>query len=794
MKKRKILTRICTLALAASLVFTTSSTAFAAAPPEEPTAEDGFSNGETPDNPTGTTEENEPTQETEKPGKNNAAPEAEQPKESNTAPEAEQPKESNTAPDAEQPKESDAKPEVPGNAQEDSAIPADTEGNPETPANTETTPTISEETNEKSETSEESQGRRRNSVRADANPATTPGSATDGEQGTTNGIQIKDDNLVYLDGALYNGYYMDSAGILYLVTNGVAEPASGIVNGGTPYYKLPGSESLTLQAQTVFVNGKIYSGYFMDSNGIMYSASNGTPALVTGMVNGGTPYYKFPSNERLTLQAQTVFVNGKIYSGYFMDTAGILYRVSNGAPALVTGSLKANTSYYSLSAKGNAVISQQTLYVEGKVYSGYYLNSKNKMYRVKKGSPALLTGTLKAKAKYYDYNKAKEQTLSRQTLYVKGKSYSGYYLNSKNKMYRAKNGSLTLLTGTLKAKTKYYDYKKAKVQRLSKQKLYVKGKLYSGYYMNGKNNMYRAKKGSLTLFTGTLKAKTKYYSYKKAKTLKLAKQKLYVKGKLYTGYYMDSRSTMYRAKKGSLTPISGMLGAGTKYYGRKAGKTQTLPADTLYVDGKVYTGYYMGSDNRMYHAERGICTPVSAALGAGTPYYNQNAKGMQTLPAQTVFVNGKAMEGMSPESLATLQRAQAVVASITNDSMSMETKLQVCFDYVKTYQESRPRMPHYTGMDWPVIYANDMFVNGSGNCCSYAAAFAYMAKAIGYEEVYCCNSGGHGWAGINGLVYDPEWSKWHHAYSYYALSYDTPTDQDYKGAIGAGKPWMRIKL
>ena len=154
----------------------------------------------------------------------------------------------------------------------------------------------------------------------------------------------------------------------------------------------------------------------MDSNGIMYSASNGAAALVTGMVNGGTPYYKLPSNECLALQAQTVFVNGKIYSGYFMDTAGILCRVSNGIPALVTGTLKANTSYYSLSAKGNAVISQQTLYVEGKVYSGYYLNSKNKMYQVKNGSPALLTGTLKANAKYYDYNKAKEQTLSKQTV------------------------------------------------------------------------------------------------------------------------------------------------------------------------------------------------------------------------------------------------------------------------------------------------------------------------------------------------------------------------------------------
>ncbi len=122
-------------------------------------------------------------------------------------------------------------------------------------------------------------------------------------------------------------------------------------------------------------------------------------------------------------------------------------------------------------------------------------------------------------------------------------------------------------------------------------------------------------------------------------------------------------------------------------------------------------------------------------------------------------------------------------------------KLKICFDYVKgAYVEKNPRIPHYNGMDWPQLYANDMFVNGVGNCFSYGAAFAYMAKAIGYEEVYCCHSGGHGWAEIDGLVYDPEWSRHHFTYSYYALSYDSKTDQNYKGAIAPGLPWMHVKI
>lgn len=42
-----------------------------------------------------------------------------------------------------------------------------------------------------------------------------------------------------------------------------------------------------------------------------------------------------------------------------------------------------------------------------------------------------------------------------------------------------------------------------------------------------------------------------------------------------------------------------------------------------------------------------------------------------------------------------------------------------------------------------------------------ASAFAYLAKALGYKNVYVCTDGyrndenSHGWAEINGRVYDP---------------------------------------
>ena len=478
----------------------------------------------------------------------------------------------------------------------------------------------------------------------------------------------------------------------------------------------------------------------MDTAGILYLVTNGGAEAKTGTVGAGTVYYSIPDNGMITLPVQAVYVAGKVYTGYYLEADGILYLVTNGAAEIKTGTVDAGTMYYSIPDNGMMTLPKQTVYVDGKVYTGYYYNSKKKMYQVKKGTPTLKTGIVKKGTRYYSYNEKKKQKLSKETLYVKGKIYTGNYQDSKKRMYGVKKGTRTLKTGIMK-------------------------------------------KG------------TRYYSYNEGKTRKLSKETVYVKGTVYTGYYLNSKKKMYSVKKGAGTPETGILPAGTKYYGYKAGKTQKLSKDTLYVDGKVYTGYYQDSGNLMYSVNKGTCSLITATLNAGTGYYSQNAKKMQTLSATTVYINGKSMEGMSPESLATLLRAQAVVAGITNDSMTREEKLRVCFDYVKAaYPEIKPRIPHYLGMDWPVIYANDMFVNGAGNCCSYAAAFAYMAKAIGYEEVYCCNSGEWVWAEIDGLIYDPEWSKWHHVYNYFALSYDTPTDQGYKGAIGAGKPWMRVKI
>lgn len=137
--------------------------------------------------------------------------------------------------------------------------------------------------------------------------------------------------------------------------------------------------------------------------------------------------------------------------------------------------------------------------------------------------------------------------------------------------------------------------------------------------------------------------------------------------------------------------------------------------------------------------------------------------------------------------------AREAVSNCTNSNMTKEEKLKAAFDYLKKNYLEGVNRNDYREMDWPAVYAKDLLIGGKGDCFSYGAAFAYMAKAIGYEESYACNSGGHGWAEVNGKVYDPEWSMHSQKYSYFGMSYDEPCDVAYKGALGTAD-WMHVKV
>ena len=220
-------------------------------------------------------------------------------------------------------------------------------------------------------------------------------------------------------------------------------------------------------------------------------------------------------------------------------------------------------------------------------------------------------------------------------------------------------------------------------------------------------------------------------------------------------------------------------------------------------NGKIVFDGYQIINGSKYYYKNGVVQKNGVVGNSrdGYCYADKNGKidttycgAVTSNGADWIVQNGKATKVTTADGR-NLFSAMKLVAQLTTKSMSNEQKLRACFEHLKkSYVEKNPRIPHYTGMDWPVIYANDILANGVGNCFSYAAVFCYMAKAIGYTNIYACTSGGHAWAEINGLIYDPEWARHRFQYTYFGLSYDTQTDVNYKAGIAAGEPWMHVKV
>lgn len=139
----------------------------------------------------------------------------------------------------------------------------------------------------------------------------------------------------------------------------------------------------------------------------------------------------------------------------------------------------------------------------------------------------------------------------------------------------------------------------------------------------------------------------------------------------------------------------------------------------------------------------------------------------------TLKKNGKAK--LTESSLAKLDvliKANKIVEKVTKPGMSKSEKLKKCYQYAKKEFQYRGSPKFQGGGRWELDYALDMFDQGHGSCYAYGAAMAFLADAVGYENCYAISSGGHGWAEIEGRVYDISWDLVDRKHNYYALSYE----------------------
>lgn len=296
----------------------------------------------------------------------------------------------------------------------------------------------------------------------------------------------------------------------------------------------------------------------------------------------------------------------------------------------------------------------------------------------------------------------------------------GWHKESNGKYYYYKNGKIAKGFVKIKNKTCYFDRK---------------GKLVKNAWVFANGKKYRADKYGTIKKNCFIKVNGKYYSLK-------------ADGSVRKGWQKFSYGTSYFGSDGALR--KGVQVIGKKTY--------------LFSDrGILLTGTQKKGNTTYYLTDRGSMEAKKVTRGSVNTYYDSEGKKMSAVKAQD---------------FETLQTAKGIVKQITNSGMSQEQKLKTCFDWViKKPYVTRRTFSNFDG--WPAVYANDHFLLGGGNCQSDAAAFAYMAKAMGYTEVYVCVDSdgtrglGHSWAEINGRVFDPLFAEAKNYNRYYNTTYST---------------------
>ena len=194
-------------------------------------------------------------------------------------------------------------------------------------------------------------------------------------------------------------------------------------------------------------------------------------------------------------------------------------------------------------------------------------------------------------------------------------------------------------------------------------------------------------------------------------------------------------------------------------------------------NGKKVKGLVTVNGRKYYFTSKGIQRTGWRCVNKKYYFFRQG-KGAGAYMLTSTKVNGITLKKDGSASynkqklrkLKVMVHASKVVDGITNNKMTKSQKLRACYNKALSFRYGDTGTFYYS-RTWDVDYAERMFFRGRGNCYAFGAAFAYMANAVGYKA-YAISSGGHGWAEINGKVYDPNWGKsTGKANWYYAMDY-----------------------
>lgn len=192
---------------------------------------------------------------------------------------------------------------------------------------------------------------------------------------------------------------------------------------------------------------------------------------------------------------------------------------------------------------------------------------------------------------------------------------------------------------------------------------------------------------------------------------------------------------------------------------KKKGWETTSKGKRYYKKGKYLTGLQKISSKYYYFSQKGYMQKGTIKAGKWTYYTTLDSVVDGKKKGKNYYtMEGKKLTGEKKKDYETKLRARKAAMSITNDKMSLAEKRLACFQWVSRHPyQKRRTFRRFSG--WMSTYADDHFLYGRGNCVSDACAFAYLAQAIGYKNVYVCldadNDDGHSWCEIGGRVFDP---------------------------------------
>ncbi|MDO4344189.1 MAG: transglutaminase domain-containing protein [Eubacteriales bacterium] len=378
--------------------------------------------------------------------------------------------------------------------------------------------------------------------------------------------------------------------------------------------------------------------------------------------------------------------------------------------------------------------------VSGKKY--YYVNGKKltstfktiggkRYYFASKG--VMYTGWLTKNGKKYYFTKSGKN---------KGVMYTGLQTISKKKYYFDKNG--VMKTGFQKVNGNTYYFNKKS------------GAMYIGWLTQGNKKYYFVKTGSKQgiMRTGLTQIGSKKYYFNS-------------KGVMQTGMKTINGATYYFNKGGTMH--SGWKTVGTKkYYFSTAKKNK----------GQMLTGWQTISKKKYYFTpsgtKKGVMHTGWLTIGSKKYYLASNgvmATGWVTIGTKQYYFKSTGVLDASKTKNATSaldQKCASIIKQLGITNSSRDVKLQKIFQYV-TWQFSYRTVAFSGNTGWYKTMGYNMLTSGSGNCYSYAAAFACLVKKATNLPVRVCwgSTPGayvawtpHGWCEvkINGTwyVFDPD--------------------------------------